>query len=78
MNHSAPVGTGGAGESVKRGELAEGRRGLFLRKKLLRMPHFRDSSRVLLPALEWPNTFSLMRDCGVCVGRSWCRKLPLW
>ncbi len=43
---------------------------LLLLKKLRKMPHFKDSTRVLFPAPEWPNSLSLMRGWRVCVGRS--------
>lgn len=39
-------------------------------KKLRRMPHFRDSRRVVFPELECPKSFSLMRGWTVCMGRS--------
>lgn len=38
--------------------------GLRLRKKLLIRPHLRDSTRVVFPDPECPNSFSLIRGCG--------------
>ena len=42
----------------------------LLLKKLRKMPHFSDSSRVLFPAPECPKSFSLILGWMVWVGRS--------
>ena len=57
---SLPAGLEAKGEGGKRVELVEESRGRRLRKKLRSSPHLRDSTRVVFPDPEWPNSFSLI------------------
>ena len=71
-----PAGLEARGEGGNRAELVEESRGRRLRKKLLSSPHLRDSTRVVFPDPEWPNSFSLILGCRFCVGRSCWMKSP--
>lgn len=71
-----PAGLEARGEGGNRVELVEDSRGRRLRKKLLSSPHLRDSTRVVFPDPEWPNSFSLILSCRFCVGLSCWMKSP--
>lgn len=64
------------GEGGNLVELVEESRGRRRRKKLLSSPHLSDSTSVVFPEPEWPNSFSLILGCRFCVGRScWMKRL---
>lgn len=71
-----PAGLEARGEGGNRVELVEESQGRRLLKKLLSSPHLRDSTRVVFPDPEWPNSFSLILGCRFCVGRSCWMKSP--
>lgn len=71
-----PAGLEARGEGGNLVELVEDSRGRRRRKKLLSSPHLSDSTRVVFPEPEWPNSFSLILGCRFCVGRScWMKRL---
>lgn len=71
-----PAGLEARGDGGNLVELVEERRGRRLLKKLLSSPHLRDSTRVVFPDPEWPNSFSLILGCRFWVGRSCWMKSP--
>ena len=71
-----PAGLDARGEGGNLAELAEESLGRRRLKKLLSSPHLRDSTRVVFPEPEWPNSFSLILDWRFCVGRSCWMKSP--
>lgn len=71
-----PVGLEARGEGGNLLELVEDSLGRRLLKKLLSSPHLRDSTRVVFPDPEWPNSLSLILGCRFCVGRSCWMKSP--
>jgi len=65
-----PEGLEDKGDGGNLVEFVDESLGLRLRKKLRIRPHLRDSTRVVFPEPECPNSFSLIRGCGFCVCRN--------
>lgn len=65
---TVPDGLLDKGEEGNLTEFVEESLGLRRLKKLLRRPHFRDSTRVVFPDAEWPKSFSFILGCRLCVG----------
>lgn len=58
-----PVGLLDKGEGGNRTEFVDASLGLRLLKKLLSSPHFKDSTRVVLPDEEWPKSLIFILGC---------------